>query len=111
MGMDKLCNVELCKKPSWCRGMCTTHYWRWHRHGDPHFVALRGRTGGSTLRYLTCRVGVVEKHVHRLVWEEWNGPVPKGYCIHHINGDRYDNTLENLAIMTVSEHGRLHQTQ
>lgn len=35
-------------------------------------------------------------NVHRLIWEEANGPIPEGYVIDHINGDTLDNTLSNL---------------
>lgn len=29
-------------------------------------------------------------------------------CVHHINGDRLDNNLENLKLMTKSDHNKLH---
>ena len=31
-----------------------------------------------------------------------------GECVHHINGDRKDNRLENLRLMSVSDHSSLH---
>jgi len=49
------------------------------------------------------------KLMHRMVWEHTSGrPVPKGYCIHHLNGDRGDNRPENLCILAVSTHGQYH---
>ncbi len=41
---------------------------------------------------------------HRLIWEQANGPIPKGWVVHHLNGDKLDNRLENLAAMPRNEH-------
>lgn len=45
---------------------------------------------------------------HRLVWEKANGPIPEGYLVHHINGDRLDNRLKNLVLVTLPVHRRIH---
>lgn len=41
---------------------------------------------------------------HRLVWEKINGPIPDGWIIHHLNGVKNDNRIENLNAMPRSEH-------
>jgi len=64
------------------------------------YVAIRtnrlGRSNGYELE-------------HRLVWEAANGPIPRGQVIHHLNGLKTDNRLENLAILSNSAHRKLHE--
>lgn len=46
---------------------------------------------------------------HRLVVEKALGiTLPKEFDVHHINGDKTDNRLENLAVMTHSAHTIFH---
>lgn len=44
--------------------------------------------------------------VHRLVWEAFNGKIPDGFHVDHIDGDRHNNKLENLQLLTKSENSR-----
>lgn len=41
---------------------------------------------------------------HRVVWEEHNGPVPRGYSIIFKDGDRTNCTIDNLIMLTRDEH-------
>ena len=55
--------------------------------------------------YLQCGVrcyGGKEKKflVHRFVWECFNGTIPEGKVIDHINDDKKDNRLCNLQMVT-----------
>lgn len=41
---------------------------------------------------------------HRYVWEKAYDPIPKGIILHHLNGDKTDNRLENLCALRRNEH-------
>ena len=41
---------------------------------------------------------------HRVVWEKANGKIPLGWVIHHLNGIRDDNRLENLCALPIKRH-------
>ena len=45
---------------------------------------------------------------HVYIWEQHNGPVPDGHDIHHINHNKLDNRIENLACVSKIEHKRIH---
>ena len=49
---------------------------------------------------------VTAKYVHRMVWEEFIGPIPENMQINHINEDKTDNRLENLELVTCEENIR-----
>jgi hypothetical protein len=46
--------------------------------------------------------------IHRKVWIENNGEIPKGYIIHHKDGNKYHNDLDNLELLTYKEHRNIH---
>lgn len=44
------------------------------------------------------------KHIHRLVYENFIGEIPDGYHIHHKDGDNQNNRIDNLELLSPSEH-------
>lgn len=49
------------------------------------------------------------KLLHRLVWEDFYGrPVPKGYNIHHIDGNPLNNEIWNLQCCERGKHMSFH---
>lgn len=53
--------------------------------------------------------GNKNKRLHRLVWEEYNGPIPHGFVIHHKDNNRKNNNIDNLEILSSFEHNALHK--
>ncbi len=45
---------------------------------------------------------------HRVVWEKYNGKIPEGFHVHHINGIRNDNRIENLELLPKAVHTAMH---
>lgn len=41
---------------------------------------------------------------HRMVWEAFNGKIPEGLVINHIDANPRNNNLENLEIVTQAEN-------
>lgn len=52
------------------------------------------------------------KKVHQVIAEVWLGrELAEGECVHHIDGYKLNNDPDNLAIMTISGHSRLHRRE
>lgn len=49
------------------------------------------------------------KQKHILLWEEHNGPVPKGHLIKFLDDNRMNVTLENLQLISRAENARMNQ--
>jgi len=49
------------------------------------------------------------KQIHRLLYETFNDyKLKENECIHHIDENKINNILNNLQLMTKSEHSKLH---
>jgi len=47
--------------------------------------------------------------LHRAIWQDYHGDIPTGMHVHHIDHDRTNNSVENLALMSASAHMSHHQ--
>ena len=60
---------------------------------------------------LSTPAGGAQVPEYRWLWEHYNGPIPEGSLIHHLNGIHSDNRIENLVCITTLEHGNNHSGQ
>lgn len=70
--------------------------WRNGRTHAQGYTFVRTKTGNGG--------GAAYTAEHRLVWEAAHGLLPEGYVVHHLNGLKDDNRLENLAAMPRNGH-------
>ena len=60
-------------------------------------------------RYKTKKINGKCIDEHRLIMEEHLGrELDRRECVHHKNGDGQDNRLDNLELISLSNHSRLH---
>lgn len=50
----------------------------------------------------------MNRKLHRDVWSFHNGTIPPKHDVHHIDFNKNNNQIENLQLMTSSEHRSLH---
>lgn len=66
-------------------------------HPDEYYTITSKKEGNSG------------KKLHRLIWEDFYGKkVPTGYVIHHLNGNKLDNRIQNLQCCSNKNHAHLH---
>ena len=69
----------------------------------------RRKLNGSNYFYIRVNGNLRPEHV--AMWKLCNGSIPKGYVIHHIDGNKDNNNIINLKMLKNSEHIKLHCKQ
>lgn len=66
-----------------------------------------GKTIHGYLHVTLCKDGKTKcLSIHRLVWRAFNGEIPPGLEVNHINEEKTDNRLCNLNLMTHKENNK-----
>lgn len=104
--MKTQCSVHSCTNKHKGHGYCRNHLRRFQKYGDP--IGKRPPNKGYIAHgYKMISVGKIKYREHRLIVEKHIGrkllPFPKE-TVHHINGNKIDNRIENLQVISQSEH-------
>jgi hypothetical protein len=70
----------------------------WNKRWAGKEISYRNHSG------LSVMVEYKQLAAHRIIWEMMNGPIPEGMFIDHVNGDQYDNRMENIRLATNSQN-------
>ena len=119
--MVKLCKVPGCTNTNekGAKGYCGMHYMRMKRYGDVNYITphcqFRKNCRAAQPTLGQCKDTTYKKcmgrHAHRRIMEtHMKRKLRSNEIVHHIDGNRHNNVLSNLKILTREEHARFHFT-
>ncbi len=91
-----------------------SNYGRIRRAGDG-FIYKNTNSKGDYLRRVLGKTNDKNKRrtvlMHRVVYELFVGTIPRGFQVHHIDGNRQNNRMDNLAVIKSKDHHRITLTE
>ncbi len=73
-----------------------------------YFVKRKGDIAGTKNKLNRWHIAYESKiySAHRVIWTIFNGPIPRGKLINHINCNPSDNRIENLELASPQQNSR-----
>lgn len=126
MAAKIICKISGCGKAHKARGLCSKHYQRWCKFGDPNkALSLRGES--AEIRFfakvdksgecwiwkgkkLKSGYGVFslrnrsDMRSHRAAWEFTYGPIPEGLVVMHICDNKICCRIDHLRLGTQKQN-------
>lgn len=83
------------------------------KKGYWNILSTKSSKGDYLTVVLTNGDNILHTRLHRLVYEAFVNPIPQGKKnhIHHLNGNKQDNRVENLVFHTAKEHNFIHTNE
>lgn len=84
-----------------------------NKRGKWRVLSNKNSKGDYLVVALKYKGKISSTRIHRLVYEAFVAEIPrgKGNHIHHLNGNKQDNRVENLTFSTAKEHNLIHSKE
>lgn len=114
VGFKRQCSVEECQGNYMALGFCELHYKRYKRYGRTNVILRPDGTGSfyiDQFGYKSFKPYHGKRILeHRIIVENSIGrSLEKNEHIHHIDGNKLNNSINNLQIVSPTEHAIIHR--